>query len=139
VSLHASFVAGIPTVPADAALLQQALVNVVLNAIEATHAGGEIRVSAAAGDGEVVVRVSDTGAGIPRDQLEQVFKPFFTTRPQGGTGLGLSITREIVERHGGSVRIESVEEVGTTVEIAIPLGASPEIPRGKSNNGGTRR
>jgi len=128
VSLHASFVPGIPRVQADANLLQQALVNVVLNAIEATPTGGEIRVSPSARDTEVVIRVSDTGSGIPRDQLEQVFKPFYTTRSQGGTGLGLSITREIVERHGGRVSIESLEGMGTTVELRLRRDGSPAVP-----------
>jgi signal transduction histidine kinase len=76
----------------------------------------------------VLIRVTDDGAGISREHLDQVFKPFFTTRLQGGTGLGLSITREIVERHGGTVRIESVEAVGTTVEIAVPLAGPPAGP-----------
>jgi signal transduction histidine kinase len=128
VSLHVSSVAGMPMVPADATLLQQALVNVILNAIEATPAGGEIRVVPATSGSGVTIRVSDSGAGIPRDQLEQIFKPFFTTRPQGGTGLGLSITREIVERHGGTVTIDSLEGVGTTVEIMIPAGEHPPTP-----------
>lgn len=139
VSLHASFVPDIPTVSADATLLQQALVNVVLNAIEATASGGEIHVSAAAGDRDALILVSDTGAGIPHDQLAQVFKPFFTTRPQGGTGLGLSITREIVERHGGAVRIESMEGVGTTVEIAIPPSGLPAAPEVQTDEGGTQK
>jgi signal transduction histidine kinase len=135
VSLRSAVVPGIPTVQADANLLQQALVNVVLNAIEATNAGGEVRVSPAATRSEVVIRVSDTGSGISRAHLEQVFKPFFTTRPQGGTGLGLSITREIVERHGGAVRIESMEGVGTTVEIAIPLAGPTMEPHGNPEPG----
>jgi signal transduction histidine kinase len=138
VSLRSSVDPGIPTVQADANLLQQALVNVVLNAIEATHAGGQVRVSPAATRSEVVIRVSDTGSGIPRANLEQVFKPFFTTRPQGGTGLGLSITREIVERHGGTVRIQSTEGVGTTVEIAIPLTGPTTAPRGTPQPGESR-
>jgi signal transduction histidine kinase len=138
VSLHASFLPGMPVVPADDTLLQQALVNVVLNAIEATPAGGEIAMASTTTGSEVVIRVSDTGAGIPPAQLDQVFKPFFTTRPQGGTGLGLSITREIVERHGGRVSIESREGVGTTVEIAIPLQGPAGGPGGTSNHGGTQ-
>ena len=138
VSLQPSFVRGVPRVQADAALLQQALVNVVLNAIEATPAGGEIRVSPVTTESEVVIRVSDTGAGISRETLDQVFKPFFTTRLQGGTGLGLSITREIVERHGGTVRIESVEGVGTTVEIAIPVVGPMPSPDGPPEAGETR-
>jgi signal transduction histidine kinase len=136
VSLHVSSVPGMPSVPADATLLQQALVNVILNAIEATPSGGEIRVYPEATESGVVIRVSDTGAGIPRDRLDQVFKPFFTTRPQGGTGLGLSITREIVERHGGTVTIDSLEGVGTTVEITIPTGGRPPAPEDPSDEDG---
>ncbi|MCG6957353.1 MAG: HAMP domain-containing protein [Gemmatimonadetes bacterium] len=139
VSLHVSSVPGMPTVPADATLLQQALVNVILNAIEATPAGGEIRVFPDATELGIAIRVSDTGAGIPRDQLDQVFKPFFTTRPQGGTGLGLSITREIVERHGGTVTIDSLEAVGTTVEIMIPAGERPPTPENPSEDGGIQQ
>lgn len=133
VSLQTSFLPGIPTVPADATLLEQALVNIVLNGIEATPAGGTVRVAPEATETGVVIRVSDTGVGIPPDQRELVFKPFYTTRPKGGTGLGLSITREIVERQGGQVSLTSLEGFGTTIEITLPInGAAASQPASHS-------
>ena len=116
-----------PTVPrfqADEDMLHQALVNLLMNAIEATASGGHVAVTTKATKTEILFEIADTGRGISPADLESVFKPFFTTRHLG-TGLGLSITRQIVERHGGTVTIESRENVGTTVTMRMPMS-----PRG---------
>lgn len=105
---------------ADEELLRQALVNLMMNAVQATDPGGHVRVTASVSNGRAIFRVSDTGRGIPSRQLEDVFKPFYTTRHKG-TGLGLSITRTIVKRHGGELRVESSLGEGTTFFVEIPV------------------
>ena len=105
-------------------LLQQVIVNLMLNAFQATPNGGTIRtvVLRDAEAAEAVVRVSDTGHGIPSAQLDHVFDPFFTTKlAEKGTGLGLSICHTIVKQHGGSMSVESVEGVRSTFTVRLPL------------------
>ena len=111
-----------PTLPrfdADEEMLYQAVVNVFMNALQATSCGGRITFATCATAERVEIIISDTGRGIPEENLEAVFKPFFTTR-HSGTGLGLSVTREVVQRHGGSVTLESTVGDGTTVTLVIP-------------------
>jgi len=94
--------------------------NLVVNAIEATARGGAVTVTAHIDpDANVSASVSDNGRGIPRGALEKVFEPFFTTK-EAGTGLGLAIVRQIVERHGGRVELDSVENHGTHVTVYVP-------------------
>jgi len=111
-----------PAVYADQELLTQALVNLLMNAVQATSAGGRITV-AGQRDGEALrLEVTDTGRGISGEDLEHIFKPFFTTR-HTGTGLGLSITRDIVERHGGRVDVRSEVGHGATFTLLLPAAA----------------
>lgn len=117
-----------PVVPhflADEEMLYQAFVNLLMNALEATPHGGAVRVSTRVADGEFEATIADTGRGIPTEYLDQVFKPFFTTR-HTGTGLGLPITREIVQRHGGRVTIDSRAGEGTTVTVRLPMRRAGE-------------
>jgi signal transduction histidine kinase len=96
-------------VQADRDLLYRAFLNVFMNAIQALHEGGTIRVSIRYHNGQdesLEVTIADTGPGIAEDVKGRIFEPFFTTRVKG-TGLGLSIVRNIIESHGGSIRIES--------------------------------
>jgi len=110
----------LPRFDADAEMLYQALVNVFLNALQATPCGGRINVMTRATANRVEMTIADTGRGIPPETLGSVFKPFFTTR-HTGTGLGLFITREIAQRHGGGVTLVSTVGVGTTVTLHVPL------------------
>lgn len=104
----------------DRERLKQVFHNLVVNAMEATARGGAVTVSARREpEGKVSVTVSDNGRGIPRGTMEKVFEPFFTTK-EAGTGLGLAIVRQIIERHGGLVELESVEGHGTRVTIHLP-------------------
>jgi signal transduction histidine kinase len=118
------------SVQADADLLYRAFLNVLMNAIEALDEGGTIHVTTRGHDGQkgdLEVIIADTGPGISEEVKEKIFEPFFTTRVKG-TGLGLSIVRNIVESHGGSIRIESPpgegdlagEAGGTAVIISLP-------------------
>jgi two-component system sensor histidine kinase HydH len=113
----------IAAVPLDADRMSQVLLNLLLNAVAATAAGGRIVVSLAQSDPRTVrVTVSDTGAGIRPEDLPRVFDPYFTTKPSG-TGLGLPIVQKIVEAHGGSIRLESEPGRGTTATLLLPAAA----------------
>ena len=105
-------------VKADPHLLHQVWLNLFQNAVEAMPKGGELT-ARVRNESPAVVEVSDTGAGFPPDQLEKIFKPFFTTKTQG-TGLGLPITRKNLEAHGGRIRAESRPDQGTTFTVEMP-------------------
>jgi two-component system NtrC family sensor kinase len=116
----------VPPVLADFGQLRQAFVNVAMNACEAMETGGALRVESRRGPRGAEVRFSDTGPGIPPDRLQKIFDPFFTTKEKG-TGLGLSVVYGIVERHGGSIHVESEVGRGTTFIFELPLApAEPE-------------
>jgi signal transduction histidine kinase len=122
--------ADLPAVPADPGQLQQVLINLVMNALEATPTGGRIGVEAWAcadeGRPGVAIAVRDTGSGIPADTLDKVFDPFFTTKPAGqGTGLGLSICRDIAREHGGTLAVDSHEGKGATFTLWLPRHEAP--------------
>lgn len=109
-------------VEADGSQLKQVFLNVFLNAVQAMGGGGTLAVEALrAGGGRPLVRVTDTGPGIPEEALEKVFDPFFTTK-KGGTGLGLSICYTIVKAHGGEIEVRSRPGEGTTVLVSLPAG-----------------
>ena len=116
----------LPRVPADEARLEQVLVNLIHNAIKFTPSGGRITVSSKAEGGKLVVSVSDTGVGIPEDDLPRVFERFYKAdraRAGGGTGLGLAIAKHVVEAHGGRIWVESVEGRGATFSFSMPLAS----------------
>ncbi len=100
--------------------LQQVVVNLILNAVQAMGQGGRLTLSTAQRDGMVVIGVRDTGSGIPPEILPRVFDPFFTTKQAQGTGLGLSISQQLVTQAGGRITVQSVEGEGSTFEIALP-------------------
>ncbi|HVO09802.1 MAG TPA: ATP-binding protein [Vicinamibacteria bacterium] len=115
-------------VDADPKQIQQVFTNLILNAAEALPPGGTITIRSGEDltGGSVRVEVEDTGRGIPRDCLARVFEPFFTTKGRGkGTGLGLSVSLGIVQKHGGTIDIESEPERGTTVRVALPRAREP--------------
>jgi len=121
--VHNDVPADLPWVRVDANQLSQVLMNLLLNAAEATAEGGRITISAnrLTYVDSVEIRVSDTGAGIPADILPHVFEPFFTTKRGKGTGLGLSISQTYVRSHNGDIRVDSVLNHGTTVTITLPV------------------
>ena len=109
----------LPPVKADRAMIQQAILNLVLNAIESMPDGGALIVSSKPGNGHAVVAVQDAGGGIPEDIKDKIFDPFFTTKSDG-TGLGLSIVYNIASLHNGEISFESNGR-GTTFNLKIPL------------------
>jgi len=117
---------GAPMVRGDQDMLDRLLDNVLGNAIQYSVAGGQVTVRARVSKGDLRLQVSDTGIGIPAEDIPHVFERFYRvekarSRRRGGTGLGLALAREITERHGGRIHIESPAGVGTTVEIRLPL------------------
>lgn len=112
----------IPPLKVDRDQMSQVLVNVFLNAIQAMQEGGILKIGIKTIDGRLTLTISDTGKGIPEENLAKVFDPFFTTKAEdGGTGLGLWLSQGVIERHGGTIQIKSTENEGTTVEIQLPL------------------
>ncbi len=113
---------GIPAICLDPGQIQQALINLIINAVEATDPGGKITLHLQPNTkkGVVEIRISDTGCGIDPDTLNNIVDPFFTTKEEG-TGLGLAITHGIVEQHGGSLDVKSEVGKGTTFIIGLPL------------------
>ena len=107
-----------PEIQFDSDKLKQAFMNVVLNAMEAMPQGGELKVSTVIADNSVCIKVKDSGVGIPAEDLGHLFEPFFTRKTKG-TGLGLANVKRILEEHGGTVEIESVQGEGTTVLMAL--------------------
>ena len=115
----------LPPVMADAAQLKQVLLNLLGNAADAMAGGGEIRVTSVAekdadGRAMVVVRICDTGPGMPPDVQRRIFEPFFTTKEKG-TGLGLCIAAQAMVRHGGGLVLEASTEKGTTFAVWMPI------------------
>jgi signal transduction histidine kinase len=118
----------------DGHQLEQAFVNLMLNAVEAINGSGALSVSteslpddeSPSRDGEtrrwMRIRITDTGAGIALENMSRLFEPFFTTK-QNGTGLGLAVTRRIIEEHNGSIQVESRSGEGTTFTVLLPMKA----------------
>ncbi|MEW6326384.1 MAG: ATP-binding protein [Thermodesulfobacteriota bacterium] len=111
-----------PGLIVDRTRLQQAFLNIILNAIQAMPEGGILSFEAQVKNNAVVVDISDTGIGIPPENLTKIFDPFFTTKEVGkGTGLGLSVSYGIIEKHGGHLAVASEAGKGTTFTITLPL------------------
>jgi two-component system NtrC family sensor kinase len=108
---------------------QGVILNMIINALDATEPGGSITISTAAdlsagasGKKGVEITIADTGCGVPQEHLDKLFDPFFTTKEVGqGTGLGLSVSLGIVERHGGTIRVQSEVGKGTSFFIWLPI------------------
>jgi signal transduction histidine kinase len=125
----------------DAYQLRQVLLNLLTNAIHATGSKGRIGITLQTEGDQVILSVKDTGQGIPEENLERIFEPFFSTKPTGeGTGLGLFVTRGIVEKLGGTMEAESRMGEGTTFRVRLPRtsegeqGSKEENPRNGADN-----
>jgi two-component system, NtrC family, sensor histidine kinase HydH len=103
----------------DSQKFQQAVLNLMINALEAMPNGGTLAVRAVQADERLVVEVSDTGAGIPPQVRKDLFRPYFSTKSHG-TGMGLALTEKLIGQHGGQVGFESTTQ-GTTFRITVPL------------------
>lgn len=111
----------LPPVSGDAGQLQQAIIALAANAVDAMPQGGVLKITGRQNGNSVVVEVSDTGFGIPAENVPRIFEPFFTTKEVGkGTGLGLAVCYGILTEHGGSLDVRSTVGVGTTFTISLP-------------------
>ncbi len=110
----------LPLVEHDPALIQQVVLNLLLNGIQAISGAGQVRVGLREDHENVMVQVSDTGRGISGEALTRIFKPFFTTRSEG-TGLGLSLANSIVQSHGGRIEVSSTPGKGSQFKIWLPV------------------
>jgi signal transduction histidine kinase len=121
----------LPNITADRVQLQQVFMNLMLNAIEAMkNAGGELTIKTRLDpEGRLLISVSDTGVGLPGEQTEEIFKAFFTTKPEG-SGMGLAISRSIIESHGGRLWATPNDRVGATFQITLPAEVTPWSPSG---------
>jgi signal transduction histidine kinase len=110
----------LPDAPLDPAQMKQVLVNLMKNAMQAMTRGGMLKVSTGSAGEEIWMSISDTGGGIPHEQLNRIFEPFYTTKKKG-SGLGLMIVQRIVRAHGGRIELDSRVGQGTTFKIWLPM------------------
>jgi PAS domain S-box-containing protein len=122
ISIRTELAEDLPKVMADRVQLQQVFMNLMLNGIDAmkeTTGGVELTIKSEAGDGQLLISVSDTGMGLPPEQADQIFRPFFTTK-DNGTGMGLPISRSIIESHGGRLWAAGTSGRGATFQFTLP-------------------
>ena len=120
-----------PVAAFDAGQIEQVLINLVRNAVEAMgEGGGHIGIATIAEDAAGTIMISDDGPGIARKLQNRIFEPFFTTK-KGGTGLGLAVCRQIVAEHGGEMHVESEPGAGATFRIILPFDPPPANGQGE--------
>ena len=125
----------LPKITCYPAKINQVVMNLLANAIDACNDHGCVKVHTEPVDGKVLIEVADNGSGIDPAILDRIFDPFFTTKPPGeGTGLGLSISYGIVQDHGGSIDLESTPGKGTCFKIQLPLAPPPRQDGPKIND-----
>jgi signal transduction histidine kinase len=112
----------VPPVMVDKIHVQQALVNIIINAAQSMPKGGTVHIRSGVEDNNAYISVTDSGGGIEPENIEKIFDPFFTTKPKGeGTGLGLSICKRLMKANDGDISVESVPGQGTTFKLLMPL------------------
>jgi C4-dicarboxylate-specific signal transduction histidine kinase len=127
VSMQTQLAEGLPLIQADRVQLQQVILNLIINAVEAmsgvSEGARELRISTGTdASSGVLVTVQDSGPGLPPESLDRVFDAFYTTKPDGGMGMGLSICRSIVQAHGGRIWASRTAGPGATLQFALPVG-----------------
>lgn len=121
ISIYKNYAPEIPPFRFDAELMESVLYNLILNAAQASPPGGTVTVKTRAKEGLAEISVIDRGSGIDPDNLNKVFNPFFTTKPEG-VGLGLAIVAKIVDEHGGKISVESEKTRGSVFHVQLPMG-----------------
>jgi len=125
----------LPEITADASQLRQVFVNLVANAIYAMPGGGTLTITTRASGDRVVLSVEDTGIGMSKEALKQIFIPFFTTKDvDEGTGLGLPVVHGIVTSHGGTIHVESAPGQGARFDIELPMADDEETKEGRTDD-----
>jgi signal transduction histidine kinase len=130
IQLHLELDNDLPRVQCDAAQIEQVLLALIMNAIDAMPRGGNLwlRARVLETSQEMEMQVRDDGMGIPPEILPQIFEPFLTTKESGhGVGLGLAISRSIIDRHGGHIEVQSEAAKGTTFTLRLPLHAEAPV------------
>jgi len=120
IEILAEMPADMPSIRADSVRLTQALLNIIINGVQATSDNGQVKVSAATAGENLQLCVQDTGPGVPPDKLGDIFDPYFTTKPDGN-GLGLWIAQQIAVAHGGNLRAENAPAGGAIFILTLPL------------------
>jgi len=121
VQLNLELASDLPPVHCDPAQIEQVVLAMVINAIDAMPQGGNLWISTCSLDDQIVLTVRDDGIGIPEEHLAHIFEPFYTTKESGGSGLGLAISQNIIERHGGSIEVDSTPGRGTAFRVLLPV------------------
>ena len=128
IQLNVDLASDLPPAHCDPAHIEQVVLAMVINAIDAMPQEGNLWISTRAPDGVIELIIRDDGVGIPAEHLPHIFEPFYTTKESGGSGLGLAISQNIVERHGGRIEVKSAVGEGTTFKIVLPIDSQrPEI------------
>jgi CheY-like chemotaxis protein len=110
-----------PTLHINGSDFKEMLTNLIFNAVDAMPQGGHIHISVKQKDDSIILAVQDNGVGLSKEDAAHIFDPYFTTKGRGHAGLGLSIVKRFVERHGGSIKVESVKGAGSTFKVEFPL------------------
>jgi signal transduction histidine kinase len=127
ISIRTDLAADPPKITADRVQLQQVLMNLLLNGIEAMEdTGGVLTIKSQAEDGSVLISVSDTGVGLPAEKAEKIFDAFFTTKPQG-SGMGLAISRSIIESHHGRLWATPNDGRGASFHFSLPTATEEAV------------
>jgi signal transduction histidine kinase len=120
VTIELEYEPSLPELELDAAQVQQAFLNIVLNGIQAMPSGGCLSISVARRDNDIGIEVRDEGSGVAPENHSRIFDPFFTTK-DGGTGLGMATARNLIQAHGGDIRLIGTEGEGATFLISLPM------------------
>jgi two-component system sensor histidine kinase HydH len=119
VTVYRNYSPEIPSIPMDAELMERVIYNLITNAVQATAAGGAVTVKTRLIEDQVEIAVIDRGSGIKKEHIENIFNPFFTTKPDG-VGLGLAIVSKIVDEHNGKITVESEQGNGSIFRVYLP-------------------
>ena len=122
INIKKSLAKDLPEIMSDPAQIEEVIMNLITNAVQAIHKKGEIKIKTSHDNHKISIEVSDDGPGIPKENLEKIFQPFYSSKEYGkGTGLGLSIARREIIEHGGEIKVKSAEGKGTTFTISLPI------------------
>ena len=121
IQVNLDLITDLPTAHCDPAQVEQVVLAMVINAVDAMPQGGNLWIGTRVSAGSLALVIRDDGIGIPEEHLAHIFEPFYTTKESGGSGLGLAISQNIVERHGGHIELKSVVGEGTTFKIVLPI------------------
>lgn len=132
IELICSLSPDLPEISADPTQLNQVIINLMINALQAMQPGGKLTIRTTAGPERISLIVEDTGIGMDDEVMKQIFTPFFTTKEVGqGTGLGLPVVHGIVTSHGGLIKVESKPNQGSRFEIQLPITNAPKMEEGQ--------